>query len=94
MCLPYMLSQMENLSDSVVANFPDAILVLNDELEIQKINPKAKKILRIRDESDVMGEHIGRLLDPEPFEMVMLKRRISCMSSCILPSTNATWNRR
>lgn len=75
MCLPYMLSQMENLSDSVVANFPDAILVLNDELEIQKINPKAKKILRIRDESDVMGEHIGRLLDPEPFEMVMLKKK-------------------
>lgn len=75
MCLPYMLSQMENLSDSVVANFPDAILVLNDELELQKINPKAKKILRIRDESDVMGEHIGRLLDPEPFEMVMLKKK-------------------
>ena len=75
MCLPYMLSQMENLSDSVVANFPDAILVLNDELEIQKINPKAKKILRIRDESDVMGEHIGRLLDPEPFEMVMLEKK-------------------
>ena len=75
MCLPCMLSQMENLSDSVVANFPDAILVLNDELEIQKINPKAKKILRIRDESDVMGEHIGRLLDPEPFEMVMLKKK-------------------
>ena len=75
MCLPYMLSQMENLSDSVVANFPDAVLVLNDELEIQKINPKAKKILRIRDESDVMGEHIGRLLDPEPFEMVMLKKK-------------------
>lgn len=75
MCLPYMLSQMENLSDSVVANFPDAILVLNDELEIQKINPKAKKILRIRDESDVMGEHIGRLLDPEPFEMVMFKKK-------------------
>lgn len=75
MCLPYMLSQMENLSDSVVANFPDAILVLNDELEIQKINPKAKKILRIRDENDVMGEHIGRLLDPEPFEMVMLKKK-------------------
>lgn len=75
MCLPYMLSQMENLSDSVVANFPDAILVLNDELEIQKINPKAKKILRIRDESDVMGEHIGRLLDPETFEMVMLKKK-------------------
>ena len=75
MCLPYRLSQMENLSDSVVANFPDAILVLNDELEIQKINPKAKKILRIRDESDVMGEHIGRLLDPEPFEMVMLKKK-------------------
>ena len=75
MCLPYMLSQMENLSDSVVANFPDAILVLNDELEIQKINPKAKKILRIRDESDVMGEHIGRLLDSEPFEMVMLKKK-------------------
>ena len=75
MCLPYMLSQMENLSDSVVANFPDAVLVLNDELEIQKINPKAKKILRIRDENDVMGEHIGRLLDPEPFEMVMLKKK-------------------
>lgn len=75
MCLPYMLNQVENLSDSVVVNFPDAVLVVNDEMEIQKINPKAKKILRVRDEKDVLGEDIGRLLDPEPFEMVMLKKR-------------------
>lgn len=75
MCLPYMLNRSENLSDSVVVNFPDAVIVLNEELEIQKINTKAKKILRVMDEEDVLGENIGRLLDPEPFEMVMLKKR-------------------
>lgn len=75
MCLPYMLDQAENLSDFVVNNFPDAILVLNEELEIQKINPRAKELLNVSNEGDVLGEQIGRLLDPELFEMVLLKKR-------------------
>lgn len=75
MCLPYMLNRRDDLSESVVVNFPDAVIVLNEELEIQKINSRAKDILRVRTEEDVLGENIGRLLDPEPFEMVMLKKR-------------------
>lgn len=75
MCLPYMLNCNGDLSDSVVVNFPDAVIVLNEKLEIQRLNTKAKKILRVMDEGDVLGENIGRLLDPEPFEMVMLKKR-------------------
>ena len=75
MCLPYMLNRNGDLSDSVVVNFPDAVIVLNEKLEIQRLNTKAKKILRVMDEGDVLGENIGRLLDPEPFEMVMLKKR-------------------
>lgn len=75
MCLPYMVEQIESLSDSVLANFPDGILILNEELEIQKLNNKAKNILRVKDEAVVLGEDIGRLLDPEPFEMVLLNKR-------------------
>ena len=75
MCLPYMLNRNGDLSDSVVVNFPDAVIVLNEKLEIQRLNTKAKKIHRVMDEGEVLGENIGRLLDPEPFEMVMLKKR-------------------
>ena len=73
MCLPYMMAKAEGFSDTVVANSPNGILVLNDDLEIQKINPVACRLMRVRNPKDVQGEYVDRLMDPSVFKKVLLK---------------------
>lgn len=70
MCLPYMMEKAQGFSDAVVNNSPNAILVLNEELEVQKINPVARRLFRIRNEKDVLGEEVGRLIDDTVFRKV------------------------
>jgi len=76
MCLPYMMKRAEGFSDTVVANSPNGILVLNDDLEVQKINPEACRLLRVRHEKDVLGDHINRLMDPDAFLKIRGKRKL------------------
>ncbi|MBE6036650.1 MAG: PAS domain-containing protein [Clostridiales bacterium] len=70
MCLPYMMAKEEGFSEAVVNNSPNAILVLNDDLEVQRINPVACKLLHVRSEKDVLGEDVIRLMDPDVFREV------------------------
>ncbi len=73
--LPYLKEKAESFSDNIVNNSPNGIIVLNDKLEVQKINPAAMKIMNIRLSSDVLGEPVVRILDPKPFLDVIQSRR-------------------
>ena len=75
MCLPYMMEKAQGFSDAVVTNSPNAILVLNEDLEVQKINPVACRLFRVRDEKDVLGEAVDRLMDDSVFRTVRQTRR-------------------
>ena len=70
MCLPYLKNKAESFSDTIVANSPNGLIVLNENLEVQQINAAARRIMNIRSESDVLGEPVVRILDPEIFETV------------------------
>ncbi|MCQ2453088.1 MAG: histidine kinase [Clostridia bacterium] len=70
MCLPYLMEKAENVSDTIARNSPNGILMLNDQLEVQQINPAARKILNLRSESAVLGDQVVRILDPIPFMKV------------------------
>jgi len=74
MCLPYMMKKAEGFSDTVVANSPNGILVLNEDLDVQKINPEACRLLRVRNEKDVLGDNVIRLMEPDIFKKVRGKR--------------------
>ncbi|MBQ8135466.1 MAG: 4Fe-4S binding protein [Clostridia bacterium] len=67
MCLPYLKDKAESFSDTIVKNTPNALIVLNDRLEVQQINKAAMQIMNIRYESDVLGEPVIRILDPGVF---------------------------
>lgn len=67
MCLPYLKEKAENFSNIIFDNTPNGLLVLNERLEIQQINPAACRIMNIRRPSDVLGTQIVTLLDPKPF---------------------------
>ena len=67
MCLPYLMEKAENVSDTIARNSPNGIIMLNDQLEVQQINPAALKILNLRSDSAVLGDQVVRILDPTPF---------------------------
>ncbi len=46
-------------------------MVLNEELEIQQINRTALSLFNLHYESDVMGEHIVRVMNPKDFSTVL-----------------------
>ena len=67
MCLPYLMEKAENVNDTIARNSPNGIIMLNDQLEVQQINPAALKILNLRSENAVLGDQVVRILDPAPF---------------------------
>ena len=71
MCLPYLKDKAENFSDTIVKNTPNAIIVLNDKLEVQQINDSALKLMNIRSASDILGDQVVRILDPINFFKVV-----------------------
>lgn len=71
MCLPYLKDKAESFSDCIVSNTPNALIVVNDALEVQQINPAARNIMNIRHASDILGDQVVRILDPKPFLEVL-----------------------
>lgn len=67
MCLPFLKDKAESFSDTIVKNTPNALIVLNDKLEVQQINSAAMKIVNLRYESDILGDQVVRILDPGVF---------------------------
>ena len=67
MCLPFLKDRAESFSDTIISNTPNAVIVLNESLEVQQINRSACALLNIRMPSDVLGEPVVRILDPKDF---------------------------
>lgn len=67
MCLPFLKEKAESFSDTIIKNTTTAIVVLNEELEVQQINSSAMRLLNIRGEQDVLGEPVIRILDPSVY---------------------------
>lgn len=75
MCLPYLKEKAESFSDSIVNNTPNALIVLNEKLEVQQINAAALKIMNIRSASDILGDQVVRILEPNIFLEVLETKR-------------------
>ncbi|MBQ3231256.1 MAG: PAS domain-containing protein [Clostridia bacterium] len=71
MCLPFLKDKAESFSDSIVKNTPNGIIVLNENLEVQQINTAAQKLMNIRSASDVLGDSVVRILEPQNFLEVL-----------------------
>ena len=71
MCLPFLKDQAERFSDTVMKNSPNGLIVVNDKLEVQQINPAAQVMLNIRQSSDILGSPIVRILEPADFLSVL-----------------------
>ena len=68
---PYLKDKAESFSDNIVRNTPNALIVLNENLEVQQINRAALKLMHIRAASDVLGDQVVRILEPADFLNVL-----------------------
>lgn len=71
MCLPYLKDKAENFSSTIARNTPNGLIVLNEKTEVQQINRAALRILNLRSASDILGDQVVRVLDPEDFLKVL-----------------------
>lgn len=67
MCMPFLMDKAESFSNNIINNTPYAVFVLNENFEVQQINRPALNIMNIRESSDVLGEQVVRILDPQDF---------------------------
>ncbi len=67
MCMPFLMDKAESFSNNIINNTPYAVFVLNEKYEVQQINRPALNIMNIRASSDVLGEQVVRILDPQDF---------------------------
>ena len=65
MCMPYMRELAETMSATVVENIPTGVLILDEKLRIEHINPAAISLLRIK--TEVKGKSIGSVLPNNDF---------------------------
>ncbi len=75
MCLPFVRERAESLSNLVIDYTPNAIIVLDDELKIQEINPAGIAMLRT-DKTHVLGSNIEEFLPGPLYEEVLNDRRL------------------
>lgn len=66
MCMPYMRTRAEHMTDIIFINSPNLILLLDQHLNILQINPTAEKTLGIQSEL-VKGDPIHLYLDNVDF---------------------------
>ena len=77
MCLPFIKDRAESFSDHIINHTPNAILVLNEFMEIQQTNKAACKMFGLR-QDEMIGEQVIRILEPKDFLSVLnTKKNIS-----------------
>jgi len=70
MCIPYMRKIAEQKTDLIIEKAPNGIVKLNSKLEITQINPAFQKMFSCND--SILGRSISYLIDPEPFEQLLI----------------------
>lgn len=62
MCLPFLLKKAQSFSDAIIGNTPNAIIVMDEKLHIQQLNPAACALFQVADPKDLEGKSISTVL--------------------------------
>lgn len=69
MCLHFMRSKAESLSNVIIENTPNCLILLDGDMRIKEINPAAEKTFLV-DKENIIGKPISILLEEEDFKKV------------------------
>lgn len=72
MCIPYMRRIAEQKNDLILETDPNGVIILDDKLNIISMNPAFRKMFYCSDM--IIGKRISKLLDPEIFEQISIKK--------------------
>lgn len=72
MCLPFLKEKAESFSDTIIHNTPAAIIVMDEDLIVQQINPAAVRMFKLHDAGDILHEHIVRILNPGDYHSIVV----------------------
>lgn len=76
MCLPFMMEKAESFSDKIISVTPNAIMVFDEQLNVQQMNAAAKKIFNLASSLQVKNMPVMEILEPEPYvEMLSEDKR-------------------
>jgi len=67
MCLPFLKEKAESFSDTIIHSTPTAIIVMDEDLVVQQINPSAIKMFHLKSADDILHEHVVRILNPKDY---------------------------
>ena len=71
MCLPFLKEKAESFSDTIIHNTPTAIIVMDEDLVVQQINPSAIKMFKLRSSKDILHQHVEHILNPVDYQMIV-----------------------
>ena len=71
MCLPFLKEKAESFSDTIIQCTPTAIIVMNEDLEVQQINPSAIKMFHLKSANDILHENVVRILNPRDYVSIV-----------------------
>ena len=68
MCVSYMTEQAESFAENILQNAPFAVVAVNDKMEVQIFNSRAKRLFNIQNVNDIMGHPLSEILDTKDIE--------------------------
>ena len=71
MCLPFLKEKAESFSDTIINNTPNAIIVMDEDLVVQQINRAAVRMFKLTAASDILHEHVVRILNPAEYQNII-----------------------
>ena len=69
MCIPYMRRRAENRADTIFENAPEGVVILDEAMTIQSLNPAFEKYFSCS--SAIIGRKISYLMDSTLYEKVL-----------------------
>ena len=75
MCLPFLKEKAESFSDKIIANTPNAVLVMDEDLVVQQISSAALRLFKLRSPDDILHAPVVRMLDPSDYLAVVTSGR-------------------
>lgn len=70
MCLPFLMEKAKSFNEDIIENTPNGIVVTDENLNIQLVNPSLCALLNIKS-SDVIGKSIETILPSELFALAL-----------------------
>lgn len=87
MCLPFMRSKAELLTNVIFENSPNIIMLIDEEMRVKEFNPTAERIFKIKAD-EIKDKPISVILDENLFLSVKESRKNLIGQKAFLPEYN------